>query len=79
MFSPKNSENCSNDAAGDELSKLRRRKQTNKQTNKQTGGKKNTAPDIFCDYLTLVFQRRVEQLNQRRHGYENYTKQEKTD
>ncbi len=34
MFSPKNSENCSNDAAGDELSKLRRRKQTNKQTNR---------------------------------------------
>jgi hypothetical protein len=69
MFSPKNSENCSNDAAGDELSKLRRRKKTNKQTNKP--GERKTPHQIFCDYLTLVFQRRVEQLNQRRHGYEN--------
>ncbi len=75
IFSPKNSENCSYDAAGDELRKLRRRKQTNKQTR----GKKNTVPDIFCDYLTLLFQRQVEQLIERRHGYENYSKQGKTD
>ncbi len=50
IFSPKNSENCSNDAAGDELRKLRRRKQTNKQTNKP--GERKTPYQIYSAIIS---------------------------